>query len=159
MNHKPRMTRLIGFGMTLALAGGCGLDSLFMPERLIDGGGGNLITAGLKVVSGQITSLTQDEVQLLADQARTTLGGVSAELAALPEMTNEQADAYLEFLQANGLNSIEAFAAFVENAEVDPDSVVIPESLIEAFADTDVEIDEDNIDVDEVLDLVFAASM
>jgi len=130
---------------------GCGEES-----RLIDGGGGNILTAGSKVVGGQMTELTQDEMQVLSDQL------LELTLATHPEaippgyvasLTNEEADALLDFLKANsmpgaggpGLNSIEEMLAFAEAAQADPSILVVPQSVLDAFSylqNADVSVDQ-----------------
>ena len=134
----------------LAIAG-CGYDS-----RLADGGGGNLLTAGSKVVGGQMTEMTQDELQVLSDQLLTIALTTSPELADSPfnaPLSNDQADALLDFLKANslpgqggaGLNSIEEVIAFAEAARSDPRILVVTQSLVDAFAylgESDVNVDE-----------------
>lgn len=149
-----RMLNGVKWALVIALATvpvGCGED-----QRLIDGGGGNILTAGSKVVGGQMTELTQDEMQVLSDQL------LDLTLATHPEaippgyrasLTNEEADALLDFLRANslpgageaGLNTIEEMLAFAEAAQADPSIVVVPQSLLDAFAylqDADVNVDQ-----------------
>ena len=54
---------------TLSLAGlaGCVFGT---PLRLRDGGGGSLLSAGVKITGSNLTGLTQDEVQFVTDFAR-----------------------------------------------------------------------------------------
>jgi hypothetical protein len=133
----------------LAANSGCGFN-MFGPTRTSDGGGGSVLSAGVKAASGQLTQLTQDEVQLLSDQLRAFLAG-EGQGGTFPPMTNEQADAFLEFLSVNtvpgsdrpGLNSLEELQAFLDAAAVNPGIIIIPQSLIDAYG---LESDDFNLE-------------
>ncbi len=112
-------------GLGLALIGmtpGCVFST---DPRTSNQGGGNILTATGKIASGQLASLTPDEIQILADtalQANPELGQV--------ELTDDQAQAASDFLKANHVNTIEDIQALIEQAQQDPNSVVIPESVL-----------------------------
>ncbi len=121
---------------------GCGVTLPFVDPRLTDGGGGDVMTGGLKVVQGSMTSLSQDEVQQLSDQITAIINSSNPEFN-LPPMTNEQADAFIAFLKANsvpggagaGLNTFEDMLRFTAAAIEDPSIVVLPPGFEEAFSD------------------------
>lgn len=138
----------------MPLATGCGLFG--PPTRTTDGGGGNLVTAGAKVLGGQLTALTQDEVQLLSDQIRQA--AINAGLPPPPELTNEQADAYLDFLNANNLSSFDAILKFTQDAIADPSIVVIPQSVLDAFTGTEIVIGDGSVKLADLFALVFTGS-
>lgn len=151
---KQRWVSLAASAM-LAVSGGCGLINFsFVPSRTNDGGGGNVLTAGLKIVGNQMTTLTQDEIQQLADAAAQVVATVDPALVG-PELTNEQADAFLDFIQANNINSLDDAAALADQAAMDPGSIVIPDSLIAAFAGTGSDIDPNNPNIDALFAMVF----
>ena len=137
--HRIKSIAVAGFAVaTLLSIGGCPLS----PSRTNNQGGGNILSATVKVVGGQLTGLTPDEVQIVADTVKNVTGNTE-----IPEITDEQAQAAVDFLRANNLNSIEDLSSFIEQAANDPDSVVIPPSviiLLEAgglpeFTDSDLE--------------------
>ena len=160
MKGTRRFLAAAGLCVAVAGSGGCdlfGLFNVFAPARLTDGGGGNILTAGVKVATGQMTTLTQDEMQVLNDQVGSLLQAVDPN-APVQEMTNEQADGLIDFLQQNslpgssstGLNSIEDIQAFAEAAQADPSILVVPQTLIDAYTGTIDNIDTENINVDEL---------
>lgn len=154
---------LILAGVILCGSSGCDVLNLFAPPRTTDGGGGNLLTMGLKVVAGQLTTLTQDEMQILSDQIADVVVATNPGVQ-LPEMTNEQADAFLEFLSINtvpgsstpGLNTIQDLQAFSEAASQNPDIVNVPDSLVEAYGDSIVDVDTSEVDIQDLFDQVLA---
>lgn len=131
--------------VTLFALGGCPMAG---PERTTNQGGGNILSATSKITGGQMTKLTPDEIQIALD----TVSNVSEAINI--ELTDEQAQATVDFLVANSLNSIEDIEAFVVEAENDPDSVQIPESL-QALIDSGTTLDDlGSVDTDAVGELV-----
>ena len=131
--------------LTFAVIGmnvGCGVTLPFVDPRLTDGGGGDVLSGGLKVVQGSLTTLTQDEVQQLSDQINAVIRATNPEFNP-PALTNAQADAFLAFLQANsvpgaagtGLNTFDDMQNFAAAAIADPSIIVIPPGFQEAFGD------------------------
>ncbi len=161
LRRSYTLKSLLAASAILTAASGCDVLGLFAPPRVTDGGGGNIVTMGLKVASGQLTTLTQDELQILSDQisniVATTNPGVQ-----LPEMTNAQADAFLEFLSINtvpgsstaGLNSIQDLSAFAEAAAQNPDILNVPDSLVEAYGDSIQDLDTSEVDIEELFNQV-----
>lgn len=96
----------------------------------------NAVTWGVKATRGQLTTATPTEWQAIAEKidARTPEVDVS--------LSDAQAAAIVEFVQVNDLDSIEEITDFVEGAQSDPsefEEVVIPDSVMELFADGDFE--------------------
>ncbi len=94
-------------------------------DRTNNQGGGTIVTAGAKIASGKIGTLTPDELQLMHDKAIE----LNPELAAAPELTDEQAEAAVEFLDANDLETLDDVVELIEEASDNPDTVVIPDSV------------------------------
>lgn len=91
-------------------------------SRTSNQGGGNLITAGAKIAGENISALTADEVQVLADTVASRTGSGL-------ELTDEQAADAVSFIQTYDINTIADIEALVQQAEEDPDSIEIPESI------------------------------
>lgn len=105
---------------TLLLTTGCGAD-----PRTSNQGGGNIITAGSKVASGELTSLTPDEIQILGDQLSNFVEG-----APDVDLTDEQAEVIEQVLEENGIDTIEDAIALSQN----PGDIVIPDEFLDLFA-------------------------
>lgn len=89
---------------------------------------GNLITALSKVAGGTMTDLTATEVLILIDR----IGDVNPQVAGIT-VTETEADAAVEFLQANDINTVSDIQALVNN----PAGIVVPdsvESLVESVS-------------------------
>lgn len=92
-------------------------------------GGGSVISAALKLANGTLTSLTPDEIQLVTD----LVSDLNPDIDVV--INDDQAEAAVDFLVANNVNSIEDIQALIAQAENDPNSLTIPasiEALIEA---------------------------
>lgn len=120
MLRNRTMTALLA-GTTLVWVTGCPFGN----TRTTNQGGGTIITAASKVVGGQMTSLTPDEIQIVSDAISDLSPDVSLFIG------DDEAAAAVDFLRANNLNSIEDIAAFAEQVANDPSGVVIPESLVQ----------------------------
>lgn len=109
--------------VTLNLAG-CPLTGT---TRLTNQGGGALITAGAKIASGALGNLNPDEIQILSDTA--------AQSPSVPdvEMTDEEAQAVVDFLDANSVNTVADLRGLIEAASEDPSAIVIPDSVRNLF--------------------------
>lgn len=83
-------------------------------------GGGSLISAGAKVAGGTMTTLTADEIQIIGDVIATR----STRFAGV-EITDEQAVAAVDFLDANNLDTVSEIKALVDN----PNGITIPSSV------------------------------
>lgn len=141
MNAKRSGLIVLTFAV-IVMNVGCGVSLPFIDPRLTDGGGGDVLSAGLKVVQGSMTTLTQDEVQQLSDQINGIIRSSIPQFNPSP-LTNAQADAFIAFLRANsvpgapgtGLNSFEDMQRFAAAAIVDPSIIVIPPGFLEAFGE------------------------
>ncbi|MBN2446125.1 MAG: hypothetical protein JXO22_05345 [Phycisphaerae bacterium] len=125
---KGVITSAIMFGLVLGL-NGCVLP-FAGPERLTNQGGGDLLTAGAKIATNQLTSLTADEVQIIGDFINPQLPNVDLTL------TDDEAAAIVEFLQVNNLNSLietqQKISEAIAVAAVGGDAstvLIIPEGL------------------------------
>ncbi len=142
MNAKRSGLIVLTFAV-ISMNVGCGVSLPFLDPRLSDGGGGDVLSGGLKVVQGSMTSLSQDEVQQLSDQINALIRASNPEFNP-PALTNAQADAFIAFLKANsvpgaagtGLNSFDDMQNFAAAAIADPSIVVLPPGFAEAFGDT-----------------------
>ncbi|MBI5866302.1 MAG: hypothetical protein HZB38_17665 [Planctomycetes bacterium] len=113
-----RRTVLSGLAIVGAFTlAGC----LSQDTRTGNQGGGSLITAGAKVVSGNMTNLTADEIQILGDE----IASRSTQFTGL-EITDEQAEAAADFLSANNLNTVADIQALIAN----PGNIEIPDSVL-----------------------------
>ena len=113
---------VLGLTACLVLAGtfGC-LFGPMVPERTNNQGGGTLLTATGKVLGGQMTQLTADEVQIVTDQLNDLNPQVDLTL------DDDQAQAIVDFLAQNGINSFDDFQ------NLDPGSVLPPQGAAELF--------------------------
>ncbi len=107
--------------------------------------GESIVSAGAKVASGQIASLTANEIiilnQTMVDVFTSQNPGVSP-----PTVTAVQAQALTDFFSANDLNTVEDFQTLSETAQTDPGSIQGLDALAAAFAGSDTDIDPDNFD-------------
>jgi hypothetical protein len=124
MDARSFLKLVVLSGPVLMLVVGC--FNVVPPE--------NAVTWGLKAVTGRLTEATPTEWQALAVKVdeRTPTVDVS--------LTGEQAEAIVDFVQANELDSIQDIIELVEQAANDPNSISdieIPESMITLFGDVD----------------------
>lgn len=113
----------------LALIAGCpSTDSTFTNQ-----GGGNLLTAVGKVLGSNIDALTPDELQIMV----SAVGEFDPQFAV--EVTDEQAAAGIDFIKANNIRSIADIEALIAQAEQDPGSVVIPDSVLALIQAGDIQ--------------------
>jgi hypothetical protein len=98
-----------------------------MDPRTSNQGGGNILTAGAKIAAGRISTLTPDEVQILGD----TVSANSPQVEIW--ITDEQAADAVQFLKDNNVNTIQDIQRLVEQYRRDPDSIEIPQSIVDLF--------------------------
>ena len=121
MQRKTATLALCALG-GLSLLSGC----IFPTDpRTSNQGGGNILTATGKIASGQLASLTPDEIQILAD----TAAQANPQIPDI-QLTDEQAQAASDFLKANNVNTVEDIQQLIEQAQQDPNSIVIPDSVL-----------------------------
>lgn len=141
MNVKRCGLLILTFAV-MATAVGCGVSLPFVDPRLTDGGGGDVISGSLKVIQGNMTALSQDEVQQLSDQINAIIKATKPGFNP-PPLTNAQADAFIAFLKANrvpggtmsGLNTFEDMQNFAAAAIADPSIIILPPGFEEAFGE------------------------
>lgn len=129
-NRSVCVLGALGALVVLNLAG-CPLAD----SRLSNQGGGTVFTALAKVTGEKLAQLNPDELQILAD----TVSDLSDQVEI--NLTDEQAAAAIDFLAANNLNSFPEVEAFIAEAEQNPGSVVIPDSL-QALIDSGVSVED-----------------
>ncbi len=115
--------------------------------------GETILSAGAKVASGQIASLTAGEIIILNQTAADLLNSQNPNAPATPTVTTAQAQALTDFFSANDLNTVEDFQDLAEAAQNDPDSIQGLDALAAAFAGSETDIDPDNFDPDTVDEL------
>ena len=113
---------VLGLTACLVLTGtlGC-LFAPVVPERTSNQGGGTILTATGKVLEEQMTQLTADEVQIVTDQINALNPQVDLTL------DDAQAQAIVDFLALNGINSFDDFQ------NLDPGTVQPPQGAAELF--------------------------
>ncbi len=111
---------VLGLTACFVLTGtlGC-LFGPMVPERTSNQGGGTILTATGKVLGGQMTQLTADEVQIVTDQINDLNPQVDLTL------DDDQAQAIVDFLAQNGINS------FGDFQNLDPGTVQPPRGAAE----------------------------
>ncbi len=114
---------LAGCAGLIVFAGGC-----FGDPRTTNQGGGNIISATVKVGTGQLSNLTPDEIQIVGDNIATFIAG-----APSVELSDDQAAAISQVLIDNNLNTIQDVTDLVEN----PGDVVLPDEFLDLFGDFD----------------------
>ena len=113
MDAKQRMLALAALGLsTLA---GCPTTQ----SRTYDQGGGSSATALLKIANGNLSGLTPDEIQILADRIDQRKPALNIAL------TDDDAAAISEFLVVNHLDTVASVTAAIDN----PNGLVVPASL------------------------------
>jgi hypothetical protein len=98
----------------------------------------NAVTWGIKAGTGRLTETTPHEWQAVADKIDTRLPEVDVALS------DAQAEAIVEFVQVNELDSIESMIALIECAQQDPsvvEEIQVPDGMIELFVDVEVDVD------------------
>lgn len=89
----------------------------------------NEITWGWKAATGRLTETTPTEWQAVANRVNAFTPDANVSL------TDEQAQAIVDFIQANDLNSIQEVTQLIDQVQTDPNSVdvEIPESVTDLF--------------------------
>jgi hypothetical protein len=113
---------------------------------------GDLLGAGIKVLNGQISTLTAGEVKALNAVA---IGVINESIGSnLEPITDAQAQAVADFFQANNLDTPEDFQQLADTAAQDPSSIEGLDDLATAFQGTETDINPDDLDPDELNDLL-----
>lgn len=84
--------------------------------RTSNQGGGSIITVGQKMAEGNVGDLTADEWQIAADNLPmiAEFAGIDLTGVTLPSLTDEQAQAIVDLLDENGIQSFDDFATLGE---------------------------------------------
>jgi hypothetical protein len=103
------------------------------PEtRTSNQGGGSIVSAASKLAGGNVGDMTADEWQIAADNLPmlAEFSGIDVSSAQIPQITDEQAQAIVDFLAAYNIRTLEDLYA------LDFEEVEIPEvlqSLVDLF--------------------------
>lgn len=133
----------------------CALVAFMLPVGVTGCFGDNILSAGAKLLSGQISQLTAGEIMILNEVVVEVLKAENPGFDP-PPLTNTQADALSTFFQANTINTIEDAQQLAETAQNNPEAIQGLEELAAAFAGSDLDIDTDNIDAS-TIDQIFGA--
>ncbi len=131
----------------------CALFAAMLGVGLTGCFGESIVSAGAKVASGQIASLTAGEIIILNQTAADLITSMDP-TASPPTLTTGQAQALSDFLTANDLNTLEDIEALTEAAESDPDSIQGLAALAAAFAGSETELDADDPGAGELEDVL-----
>lgn len=127
-----RLEHLIcGCALTVLVIGGCPA----VEQRLINQGGGSVLSAVMKVASGAMSDVNPDELQILGDLISELNPAVDLYI------TDDQAQAGVDFVNANELDTLQDVFDLVEMSQENPGVVVIPES-IQSIANSGVTLDD-----------------
>ncbi|MFQ5805726.1 MAG: hypothetical protein ACE5I3_04665 [Phycisphaerae bacterium] len=99
----------------------------------------NAVTWGIKAATGRLTETTPREWQALAQKVDELTPEVD-----IPDLTDEQAQAIVDFIQANELNSVQAITSLIEQAQADPsvlEEIEIPDSVMDLFGSTEIDFE------------------
>lgn len=91
-----------------------------------------LTSALAKLASGAVGDLTADEIAALSQLASDAINAEDP-TAGLEPFTPAQSQAIVDFLDVNGVNTLEELEALIAAAETDPTAVQGLEELAEAF--------------------------
>lgn len=133
MNRSLLSAAVLLIGGSLAFVAGC--PNPAPPE--------NAVTWGVKAATGQLTEATPGEWKAVAVKVDELTPEVD-----LPELTDDEAQAIVDFVQVNDLDSIQEIAALVEEAQTDPrvvQTLEIPDSVMELFGDVDFDAVVDDV--------------
>lgn len=112
--------------LLLVTASGCIGD-----PRTSNQGGGTLLSAGSKLLAGNIRALTADEWQILGDNAPSLASQFGIDLGEfqVPSLTDEQAAAIVDFLNGYEIDTIDELFTAIESGAIDETD--IPPELME----------------------------
>jgi hypothetical protein len=114
MNRRLAAFALLAIG-SAALLAGCSVD-----ERTSNQGGGSLLSAGTKLLNHQIGSLTADEWQIIGDNLPALAAQFHVDLQGyeIPVLSDEQAAAIVDFLDAHNIETIEELQVAIESGAI-----------------------------------------
>ncbi|MBP7747123.1 MAG: hypothetical protein KA383_13440 [Phycisphaerae bacterium] len=124
MSARRQTPRWVLGGLTLVALTGC----FSLPwERTGNQGGSSVIQAVSKITANNLGGMNPDDIQILADLA------TQISRADLPLVTDEQAQAVVDFIGANGITTVQSIQTLIAQAQQNPGSVVIPDSVREVI--------------------------
>jgi len=132
MNSKRLAVLSIAAAFVLTSTLGCFFSA--PPDRTNNQGGGNVITATTKVIAGQMTQLTPDEVQAVSD----TISDLNPNVDLV--LSDDQAQVVVSFLNQNNVNSIEDLQG------LDPNTIQIPDNVEVLFNNLNLVVDGMQVD-------------
>ena len=97
----------------------------------------NELTWALKAANGQLSQTTANEWVAVANTISQAVPGVDVSL------TEEEAQAIVDFLVANDVDTIDDLVALIEQAQADPGSIEIPDSVMTLFGEAAADAVED----------------
>jgi len=98
----------------------------------------NAVTWGIKAATGALTDTTSREWQAVAEKIDAQTPQVDVAL------TDEQAQAIVDFVKANNLDTIQNIRDLVQDAQADPTvllEIEIPDSVMALFGDASVDVE------------------
>jgi len=117
--------------------------------------GDSILSAGAKLASGQISTLTAGELQILNQTVAGVLAADNPDFQLEP-LTDDQATAVSNFLAANELNTFEDFETLGETAQNNPESLQGLDELASAFEGSNTDFDPENFSEDDLNELLGA---
>lgn len=93
----------------------------------------DLINGGVKLANGQVGDLTAGELKAVSDAVLDVASNQFGQ--TVDRLTPEQAQALVDFLDANNITTFDELATFAQNAEQDPSTVQGLDALSAAFAE------------------------
>lgn len=135
---------LLGFALCGAFAfGSIGCNTLVLPGALA------------KLANGAVGELTAEEIAALSQIGAEFINSQNPGTAFT--FNQEQSQAIVNFLDQNGVNTLEELEALFQEAESNPDAIVGLEELAAAFEGTDEDFDPDSVsegDLEEIFNFV-----
>jgi hypothetical protein len=110
------------------------INALLKSQRLGNQFGGDLRTAYEKVVGGQLSSLTPDEVQIYGDEATTVVNDSTTLSVAY---TDTEAQAVLDFFVQNQINTVQELSAYLNDSSNTVPATIPSGTLQGLFVDFD----------------------
>lgn len=146
--------------MKMRLQRCCALVALLLPVGVTGCFGDNIFSATSKVLSGQISQLTSGEILILNE---VVVGLLQSQNPGFnpPPLTSTQAGALAAFFQANTINTLEDAQTLAETAQTNPEAIQGLEELAAAFAGTELDIDPNNVeanDIEEIFQAIFGGA-
>ena len=124
MNAR-RMSLVVTCGLCLLVLVGCSMPW----DRLGNQGGSTPLTLLPKLAAGQVGQLNPDDIQLMTDTVRDVTG------APISAVSDELAQAVVDTIKANHINTAQDLEKFGQKVAADPNSLVIPASVVGSEAE------------------------